>query len=82
MVNNDFGFTAYDQEQIFNEDLIKSNKIADLESRLSGIEGAIMPLLEKLKENPNKEYLKWVDRDVVIQRHIDAIRKLTQPAEV
>jgi len=56
----DFGFTS--------EDEIKSTT-----DKLSGLRDLIMPLLNNLKQNPDKDIIKWAGRDRVKQ--IDAFIK-------
>jgi len=56
----DFGFTS--------EDEIKSTT-----DKLSGLRDLIMPLLNNLKQNPDKDIIKWDGRNRIKQ--IDAFIK-------
>lgn len=71
----DFGFTAVDEteleavqqaQDIANE---TSSTVSELEERVKELEaksdkllGAIQPLLNNLKANPEKEYIYWPNR--------------------
>lgn len=64
----DFGFTAVDEselEAVQNTETIVneySNQLSGLQDRLDGVYSAILPLLENLKKNPEKDYIYWPDR--------------------
>ena len=50
-------------------------------TKMSAIEGLIMPLLYNLKKNPEKEYIYWPNRENKIQDQITKILAMTR-AEV
>ena len=60
----DFGFTAV------HEDELEATKQVDVayktaaahEDKLKRLYDAILPLLQNLKKNPEKEYIKWPNR--------------------
>lgn len=64
----DFGFTAVDEDELASVEI--SKKIADesvataeqLQARLDKLYNAIVPLLNNLKKNPEKDYILWPDR--------------------
>ena len=78
----DFGFTAVDEEEL--EAVQKqtaqvefaSNKIADTEERLNNLYNAIVPLLNNLKKNPEKEYILWPNRLAKVEEFEDHLQKI------
>jgi hypothetical protein len=64
----DFGFTAVTEDELASVEI--SKKIADesvataeeLEARLNNLYNAIVPLLNNLKKNPEKDYILWPNR--------------------
>ena len=64
----DFGFTAVDETELEAVQQV-SAKTAELETtalstqeKLDKLYNAIVPLLNNLKKNPEKEYILWPDR--------------------
>jgi hypothetical protein len=60
----DFGFTAVDEDEL---DVTKQVDVAERaaahhEDKLNRLYEAIRPLLQNLKKNPEKEYIKWPNR--------------------
>ena len=86
MANNeelfDFGFTLVDEDEI---DIVQEVK-AEVESvvsnnetttkRLDNLYNAIQPLLNNLKQNPEKEYIKWPNRLEKIEQFEGVIQKI------
>ena len=78
----DFGFTAVDEEEL--EAVQKQNaqveyastKIADTEERLNNLYNAIVPLLNNLKKNPEKDYILWPNRLAKVEAFEDHIQKI------
>jgi len=57
----DFGFTAVDEDEL--DAVVETTKAAtSYEERLDKLYNAIIPLLNNLKKNPEKEFLKWPNR--------------------
>lgn len=57
----DFGFTAVTEEEL--EVVKQSNENAlSTQERLDNLYKAILPLLENLKKNPEKEHIYWPNR--------------------
>jgi len=57
----DFGFTAVDEEEL--EAVQKVSVAAEsAEDRLHSLYNAIIPLLNNLKQNPEKDYILWPNR--------------------
>jgi len=60
----DFGFTAVNEQEL---DVAKTatqalSATTSTQKRLDDLYNAIMPLLNNLKANPEKEYILWPDR--------------------
>ena len=67
MSNNDFfdfGFTAVDEQELESVQKLSevSNTAHTLEERLQKLHNAILPLLQQLKTNPEKDYIYWPNR--------------------
>lgn len=64
----DFGFTAVNEDDLSSVETSKriaeeySSTAEELQSRLDRLYKSIVPLLENLKKNPEKEYILWPDR--------------------
>jgi len=57
----DFGFTAVTEDEL--ETVQTATSAADsVQDRLDELYGAIQPLLNNLKKNPEKEYILWPNR--------------------
>ena len=86
MANNDelfdFGFTLVDEDEL---EIVQEVK-AEVESvvsnketttkRLDNLYNAIQPLLNNLKQNPEKEYIKWPNRLEKIEQFEGVIQKI------
>ena len=72
MKNNDvifdFGFTAVTEDELASVEVSKQivqeteEAANELQKRLERMHNAITPLLENLKNNPEKEYILWPNR--------------------
>jgi hypothetical protein len=68
MDNFDFGFTIVDENELDTvQQLSKvvkqsSSNYDSAQEKLDELYNAITPLLNNLKANPEKEYIKWPDR--------------------
>tara|TARA_B110000503_G_scaffold142685_1_gene240348 strand:+ start:1409 stop:1672 length:264 start_codon:yes stop_codon:yes gene_type:complete len=64
----DFGFTLVDEEELeivqqaTNEVLKTTSTANDLQIKIDALYNAIIPLLNNLKLNPEKEYILWPNR--------------------
>ena len=64
----DFGFTAVDEEELqaVQQTAALANDAEQLalttQQRLDNLYNAIIPLLNNLKKNPEKEYILWPNR--------------------
>jgi len=64
MANFDFGFTLVDEDELDSAKAVASCS-ADAtatQDKLDKLYNAITPLLNNLKANPEKEYIKWPNR--------------------
>ena len=78
----DFGFTAVDETEL--EAVQKATKEAETvsgtvqvtQSKLDKLYNAIIPLLNNLKKNPEKEYILWPDRLSKVEAFEDHLQKI------
>ena len=78
----DFGFTIVDEDELdavqeaqtaANEN---STTVSELEKRLDNLFNAVQPLLNNLKQNPQKDYILWPDRLEKIEQFDDHIQNI------
>lgn len=64
----DFGFTAVSEDDLQVVESSRSqvedmeSQVKELDKRTNDLYNAILPLLENLKKNPEKDYILWPDR--------------------
>jgi len=69
----DFGFTIVDEDELeaVQQAQIRitqeSDTASSVQDRLDGLYNAIMPLLNNLKANPEREYILWPNRTAKIE---------------
>ena len=63
---DDFGFTVISEQEVNQE---------DMQAKLEGLRKMIMPLLNNLKKNPEKEYIHWPNRVEKIDQFINKMNK-------
>ena len=61
-----------------NLQAIDSKKELDFKDRLIDCEKLILPLLQNLMKNDEKEYIYWPNRRAIIQSQIDRLQKITR----
>jgi len=80
----DFGFTAVDEDEL---DAVKvattqakgvDKDLKATQDKIDNVFNAIMPLLNKLKKNPEKEYILWPDRLDKVEKFEDHLQKIYQ----
>ena len=71
----DFGFTAVDESELDSVQ-IQKNAATSIEERLDSLYNAIIPLLNNLKKNPEKEYILWPKRLVKVEEFETYITKI------
>jgi len=73
----DFGFTAVDEDEL--EAVQKVSVAAEsTEDKLHNLYNAIIPLLNNLKQNPEKDYILWPNRLEKVEQfesHLQSIYK-------
>ena len=57
---------------------IDTKKELDYKDRLIDCEKLILPLLQNLMKNEEKEYIYWPNRRAIIQSQIDRLQKITR----
>lgn len=57
----DFGFTVVDESELETVQ-IQKEAATSIEERLDKLYNAIIPLLNNLKKNPEKDYILWPNR--------------------
>lgn len=78
----DFGFTAVDETEL--EAVQKatatvkevSSSATSTQEKLDNLFNAIMPLLNNLKKNPEKEYILWPDRLAKVEAFEDSLQAI------
>ena len=76
----DFGFTAVDENEL--EIAQQATKAADTalstQERLDKLYNAVVPLLNNLKKNPEKDYILWPNRLQKVEEFEDHLQKIYQ----
>jgi len=78
----DFGFTAVDEDELqaVQQTAAKADDAEQLamstQERLDKLFNAIIPLLNNLKKNPEKDYILWPDRLAKVEQFEDHLQKI------
>lgn len=78
----DFGFTAVDEDELQAVQEAKttveavSTTASTTQERLDALYNAVVPLLNNLKKNPEKEYILWPDRLSKVEAFEDHLQKI------
>jgi hypothetical protein len=78
----DFGFTAVDEEELSSvqETVAMANDAEQLalstQERLDKLYNAIIPLLNNLKKNPEKDYILWPNRLTKVEEFETHLQKI------
>lgn len=78
----DFGFTAVDEDelekvqQISNQFQQTENTVEQLQTKVDSLYNAIIPLLNNLKLNPEKEYIHWPNRLTKVEQFEDHLTSI------
>jgi len=82
MQENDFGFTAMTFEDISS--VLKKDKEKEIisveeqyKNKIESLKKIIIPLLNNLSANPEKEYIYWPNRIEKIKEQIEKVNKIT-----
>ena len=75
----DFGFTAVDETEL-EAVTVASQQVAaastdtkEMQSKMDTLYNAIVPLLNNLQKNPEKEYIYWPDRHNKVEQFRDKL---------
>jgi hypothetical protein len=71
----DFGFTAVDENELEAVQSVTASA-SSVEERLHGLYNAIIPLLNNLKKNPEKDYILWPNRLAKVEEFEDHLQKI------
>ncbi len=73
----DFGFTPVDEAEL---EVVQSasSSVEETQERLDQLYNAIQPLLDNLKQKPEKEYILWPNRLEKIEQFENHIQKIYQ----
>ena len=65
-----------DNSDMINEhrELVKQ----DVVDKLAQVENLILPLLYNLQKNPEKDYIHWPNRTIIIDKQIEKIKAVTR----
>jgi hypothetical protein len=77
-ISFDFGFTtiAEDELDVTKQVDVAERAAAHHEDKLNRLYQSILPLLQNLKKNPEKEYIKWPNRVQKIEEFESKISKI------
>lgn len=76
--DDDFGFTAVDEEEFNAVIAEKEETVEEYKQRLQQVEKIIMPFLTKLLKTADQPIIKWPNRQKVLEEQIQKILKLTR----
>ncbi len=71
----DFGFTAVDEDELEAVQKVSATA-SSAEERLNNLYNAIVPLLNNLKANPEKDYILWPNRLTKVEQFEDHLQKI------
>lgn len=80
----DFGFTAVDEDELqaVQKTAALANDAEQLalttQERLDKLYNAVVPLLNNLKKNPEKDYILWPNRLAKVEEFEDHLQKIYQ----
>ena len=73
----DFGFTAVDEEDLERYKQV-SSVASSTQDKVDKLYNAIVPLLNNLKANPEKDYILWPDRLKKVEQFEEYLTKIYQ----
>jgi len=76
--DNDFGFTAIDEEEYNSIIAEKEDTVEEYKARLNEVEKLILPFLTKLLQTADQPIIKWPNRKPVLESQIQKILNLTR----
>ncbi len=75
---DDFGFTATDEEEYNAVIAEKDETVEEYKARLIQVEKLIMPFLSNLLKTADKPYINWPNRKPILEAQIQKILTLTR----
>ena len=78
----DFGFTVVNEEELDAVQIAKQDaagldeSLEHVQAKLDTLFNAIIPLLNNLKQNPEKDYILWPDRLAKVELFEDYLQKI------
>jgi len=78
----DFGFTAVDEteleavQQATTKVAETTNDVEALHAKIDSLYNAVIPLLNNLKKNPEKEYILWPNRLAKVEEFETYLQKI------
>lgn len=76
--DDDFGFTAMDEEEYTDVIAEKEETVEEYKARLHQVEKLILPFLTKLLMTADQPIIKWPNRKVPLETQIQKILNLTR----
>lgn len=76
--DDDFGFTAEDDEDYEAVIAEKDETVEEYKQRLEQVEKLILPFLTKLLKTADQPVIKWPNRKPIIEEQIQKILNLTR----
>lgn len=76
--DDDFGFTATDEEEYTSVIAEKEETVEEYKERLQQVEKIIMPFLTKLLKTADQPIIKWPNRAPILEQQIQKILTLTR----
>lgn len=78
----DFGFTAVDESELEAVQVLgatakdEETKASSTQEKLDKLYNAVVPLLNNLKKNPEKDYILWPERLTKVEAFEDLLQKI------
>jgi len=76
--DNDFGFTAIDEDEYNAVIAEKEDTVEEYKARLHEVEKLILPFLTKLLQTSDQPIIKWPNRKAKLETQIQKILTLTR----
>ena len=77
MKDFDFGFTAVDEEELESYQKV-SSVASSTQDKIDKLYNAVIPLLNNLKANPEKDYILWPNRLKKVEEFEDYLTRIYQ----
>lgn len=75
---DDFGFTATDEEEYNSIIAKKDDTVEEYKARLAEVEKLVLPFLTKLLKTADQPIIKWPNRKPILESQIQKILNLTR----